>query len=110
MIDDTIGKIESKLQSSETIKPETKAELLKLFGELKGEVNRLASTNAEGAQSVASFTEVSAYEATRSHRNPELVEYSVGGLSKAVEEFEESHPQLVAVVNRLCTALSNMGV
>jgi hypothetical protein len=110
MIQDIIGKIESQLKKSETIKPENKAELLQLVGQLKTEIEGLAKTNAEGAQTVAGFSQISAHEATRSEKNPELLELSLIGLSKAVNEFEESHPQLVGVVNRLCTALSNSGV
>ena len=110
MIQDTIGKIESQLKKSETIKPENKNELLDLLRQLKLEIEGLAKTNAEGARTVAGFTEISAHEATRSEKNPELLELSLTGLEKAVNGFEESHPQLVGLVNRLCTVLANSGV
>ncbi len=110
MIQDTIGKIESQLKKSEAIKPENKAELLQLLGQLKTEIEGLAKTNVEGAKTVTGFTEISAHEATRSERNPELLELSLNGLGKAVNEFEESHPELVTLVNRICTVLSNSGV
>ncbi len=110
MIHDTIGQLETKLRNSETMRPESRAELLALLGQLKGEIDSLARTNEEGAQTVAGFAELSTHEATRSQKNPELLELSVTGLSKSVDEFEETHPQLVAVVNRICTTLSNMGV
>jgi len=31
-------------------------------------------------------------------------------LSDAVREFEESHPQLAAAINRVATTLSNLGI
>jgi hypothetical protein len=110
MIQDTIRKIETKLNGNEAIKPETRTELMELLGKLKDEVNSLAQTNAEGAQTVAGFADVSAHEATRAQKNPELLDLSLKGFSRSVTEFEGSHPQLVAVVNRICTTLSNMGI
>ncbi len=110
MIQDTIQKLEAKLSGNAGIKPENKTELLGLLGQLKGEINSLAETDSEGAQTVAGFAEVSTHEATRAQRDPELVELSVKGLSRSVTSFEESHPQLVAVVNRIATTLSNMGI
>ncbi len=110
MIRDTIGKIEERLRSSEALSDESRAELLKLLASLKTEVSQLAENDAEKAQSIAGFTAVSAHEATRNEKNPELVELSLKGLSHSVEGFEESHPRLVQVVNSICTTLSNMGI
>ena len=110
MVQDTIQKIEAKLSGNESISPEHRAELVELLRQLKSEINTLAETNAECAQTVAGFTEVSAHEALRTKKNPELMELSLKGLSQSVTEFEGSHPALVAVVNRICTTLSNMGI
>ena len=110
MIQDTIQKIEAKLKNNASIQPENRAELIELLGKLRDEINGLAQTDSEGAQTIAGFTEVSAHEATRVQRNPELVELSLKGLSRSVDDFEKSHPRLVEVVNRFCTTLSNMGI
>src|SRR5262245_43604240 len=110
MIHDTIGKLEERLRTSEAIKSENKAELLQLLATLKAEVSTLSHTDSEQAQSIAGFTAVSAHEATRARRDPELVELSLRGLSSSVEGFEESHPKLVQVVNSICTTLSNLGI
>ena len=109
MIRDTILKIESALRSA-GLREETRAELLDLLGKLRAEIDGLAKTNKEGAQSVAGFAELSAHEAIRRQRNPKLLDVSLRGLSTSVEEFEESHPQLVQVVNRICTTLANLGI
>jgi hypothetical protein len=34
----------------------------------------------------------------------------LAGLSASVEGFEKSHPKLVEIVNRICTALSGLGI
>lgn len=110
MIRDTIGKIEERLRDSGSLSDENRRELLKLLGTLKAEVSQLSENDAEKAQSIAGFTAVSAHEATREERNPELVELSLKGLSRSVEGFEESHPKLVQAVNSICTTLSNLGI
>lgn len=110
MLLDTLSKIEAKLQNAHSIKEEQRNELLKLLSTLKGEVTSLSRTHDEQAQSIAGFTQLSAHEATREEKNPELLQLSLKGLSSSVDGFEKSHPQLVALVNRICNTLSNMGI
>jgi hypothetical protein len=110
MIHDTIGKIEERLRQSDAVRNENKAELLQLLATLKAEVSTLSHTHSDQAQSIAGFTAVSAHEATRTQKDPELMELSIRGLSSSVEGFEESHPKLVQVVNSICTTLSNLGI
>ena len=110
MIHDTIGKIEERIRKAEAIKDESKTEFLSLLSNLKAEVANLSSTDAEQAQSIAGFTAVSAHEATRPEKNPELVQLSLKGLASSVEGFEQSHPKLVQVVNSISTTLSNLGI
>lgn len=110
MIQDTINRIEERLRKADAVKDENKAELLALLSNLKSEIASLSNTDAEQAQSIAGFTAVSAHEATREDRNPELVELSLKGLASSVDGFEESHPKLVQAVNSICTTLSNLGI
>lgn len=110
MIEDTVSKIEAKIQSAESISDDKKRELLQLLGTLKSEVEKLSQTNQEQAQSIAGFTEISAHEATRSQQNPELLELSLKGLSSSVGGFEESHPRLVRIVNAISKTLSDLGI
>ena len=111
MLQDTISKIESRIQSSPTIKDdEDRTALLQLLGTLKTEIGELSKTHSEQAQSIAGFTEISTHEATREAPNPELLNLSVKGLSSSVSEFEGTHPELVGIVNRICTTLANMGI
>jgi hypothetical protein len=110
MIDDTLRKIETSIQSSDSITAERKAELLRLLGQLKNEVASLPESSREEAQSIAAFADVSAREAIRSKKNPELLDLSLKGLSSSVSGFEKSHPQLVQVVNTISHTLSNLGI
>lgn len=110
MIEETIGRIEERLQNAGAVPPETRAELIRLLGTLKTEVEQLSKTQADKAQSIAGFAAVSAHEATRAERNPELLQLSLRGLSSAVEEFEKTHPKLAQIVNSISTTLSNLGI
>ena len=110
MLDETISKIEARIDNSTAFDNAQRAELLKLLGQLKTEVGELSKTHQEQAESIASFAEISAREVTREERNPGLVEHSIGGLELSVEGVEKSHPQLVAVVNRIASMLANMGI
>lgn len=111
MIEDTIGKIEAKIQNAEAIKDEQRRkELIQLLGTLKSEVAQLSETHGEQAQSIARFAEVSTYEVTRTKRNPQLVKLSLQGLSSSVAELEKSHPRLVQIVNAISNTLSNLGI
>jgi hypothetical protein len=110
MIEDTIAKIEARLKSSDAISEEKRRELGQLLATLKSEVAELSKTHADQAESIAGFTERSAYEATRVQQNPKLLELSLEGLSSSVEEFERSHPRLVEIVNHFSQTLSNLGI
>jgi Mg2+ and Co2+ transporter CorA len=110
MIEDTVSKIEKKIQAADAIQDERRRELLELLGTLKAEVAALSRTHGEQAESIVNFTETSAHEATRSEQNHELLELSLKGLSSSVGGFEQSHPRLVQIVNAISNTLSNLGI
>ena len=110
MIEDTIEKIESRIQGSDAIKEDRRQELLKLLDTLKSEVAKLSTTHGEQAQSIAGFTEMSTHEATRAQQDPQLLRLSLQGLSSSVSGFEKSHPRLVQIVNTISNTLSNLGI
>lgn len=110
MIEDTIGKIEARIQSAEAIKDDRRRELIQLLGTLKAEVAQLSKTHVEQAESIAGFAEVSTHEATRTEKNPQLLKLSLEGLSSSVTELEKSHPNLVQIVNAISNTLSNLGI
>ena len=110
MIRDTITKIESKLQQSSAVSPESRQELLDLLAQLKTEIGTLAQSDARQAEAIAGHTEFSTREAISTEKNPERLESSLKELSASVEGFESSHPRLVEIVNRIATTLSNLGI
>lgn len=110
MIQDTIHKLEARLEKSAAMPAETREELLTLLATLKSEVDQLSQTDAEHAESIAGFTALYAHEATRGQRNPALLEHSQRGLASAVSELEQTHPRLVRLVNSICTSLANLGI
>lgn len=110
MIQNTLAEIEARLKHVDSVEDGNKAELLMLLSILKSEVAELSRTHGEHAQSIAGFTTVSAHEATRDERNPELLKLSLDGLACSVAGFEKSHPKLVEIVNQICVTLSNSGI
>ena len=99
MIEDTLAKIEARLNGTESIPPEKRREMQQLLATLKAEVGKLSKTHADQAQSIAGFTEISAHEATREPKNPQLLNLSLKGMTSSVEEFEKSHPKLVEIAD-----------
>ncbi|MBI5507152.1 MAG: DUF4404 domain-containing protein [Deltaproteobacteria bacterium] len=110
MIRDTLDKIEAQLRGAGTVNDATKTELLRLLAVLKAEVSELSRTQTEQAHTIAGFVAVSAHEATRAAKSPELVRLSLKGLALSVRGYEQSHPKLVEGVNAICTALANVGL
>ena len=110
MIQDHLDKIEERLKQSKTVKESDKAELLTLLTTLRTEIADLSQTHHEQAESIAGFAELSAHEATRSEKSPELFNLSIEGLASSVQGFEISHPELVGIINTFCTMLSNLGI
>ncbi len=110
MIDETIKRIETRIQNSESLPQDRRDELLTLLATLKAEAGELAKTHNEQAQSIVGFTQVATHEATRAEQDSQLVKLSSQGLRQSVEEFETSHPRLAQIVNNISTTLSNSGI
>jgi hypothetical protein len=110
MIDKTLRELEEKIRQSAAIPGGKQDELIALIGDLRAEVLELSKTKSEEAESIAGFTKLSGYEATRQQRNPQLLELSLKGLSSSVNEFEVSHPKLVERVNAICVQLAKLGI
>lgn len=110
MIEKTIGEIESQINRTTTVSPEQKRELLQSLATLKSEISKLAQTHEAQADSITGFARISAHEATRTDQQPQLRELSVRGLRTSVDGFEQSHPQLVRIVNSISNTLSNIGI
>jgi hypothetical protein len=98
MIQDTIRQIEERLRASENIAPETRTELLTLLAKLRAEAHGLPETAGQDVSAAVAPPE------------SESVEDTVEQLRRSVEEFEESHPKVVQLVNHLANTLSGLGI
>ena len=110
MINETIKRIETRIQATDSLTPERRHELIELLATLKAEAANLARTHDEQAQSIVGFTQVTTHEAMRTAQDPRLLNLSVQALRRSVEDFEKSHPRLAQIVNSLSTLLSNSGI
>lgn len=93
MIEETIARLEERLQNA-SLSPEQRAEVQALIAELKSE---LAVARDSGVQMPMAV-------ALRDDESP------LDRLNQSVTEFETTHPQLVAIVNRISTTLANLGI
>ena len=110
MIQETIDKIEARIETVDVMQPENKVELRNLLSTLKYEVETLAHTQTEKAESIAAFADISTREATRSERNENLLAIALDGLRESVDEFQLSHPILAEAANQFCIMLNNVGM
>lgn len=100
MIQDTIKALEERLENDAAQSPESREKTLALLHTLKEELNQLAKTDEEKARDMAGLTAESAGGEKS----------ALDRLSASVVGFEESHPNLVDAVNRVCSTLSNLGI
>lgn len=110
MIQERLDKIEEKLKQSHSIKESDKTELIALVTKLRTEIADLSKTHSEHAESIVRFAELSAHEAMRNEKNPDLFKLSLEGLTSSVRSFETSHPSLVVIINRICKMISDLGI
>ena len=110
MMEDRMRKIEERIQQAPGLQEPEREKLLQLVATLREEVNALASSHEEDARSIAHFLDASTHEASRTEKQPKLLEAAQGGLTASVENFEQSHPKLFATVSQAATVLANMGL
>ncbi len=110
MIDDTIAKIQQRLEQTANLPDDKRRELLVLLAQLKTELASVATADPDQARSITGFTELSAHEATRDQPSQATMQNAIAGLESTVKGFEAAHPKLTAVVNRIAESLSNLGI
>jgi hypothetical protein len=110
MIDEHIEKTKSAIESAGNIPADKKAELLDLLSKLKAAIAKVSETHREDAQSIARLVEASAQETIRAQKKPERSKSLSQELKRSVENFEASHPELVAFVTEYTGFLSAFGI
>ena len=110
MTDEHIEKTKSAIESAGNIPADKKAELLDLLSKLKPAIAKVSQTHREDAQSIARLVEASTRETLRAQKKPDLIKRLSRELKKSVQNFEASHPELVAFVTEYSAFLSAMGI
>jgi hypothetical protein len=108
MTDERIEKTKSAVESAGNIPADKKAELLDLLSKLKPAIAKVSQTHHEDAQSITRLVEVSAQETIRAQKKPDPSTRLSRELKKSVENFEASHPELVAFVTEYSAFLPAM--
>ncbi|MEI7811054.1 MAG: DUF4404 family protein [Ignavibacteria bacterium] len=106
----TIEIIEEKIRANGSITAANKTELLELIAKLKPEIINLSNAQIVKAENVAGLQDASTNEVIRTEKTPVTLHSALDGLTAMVNEFEESHPELVKNVNHVATTLANMGI
>lgn len=109
-IEEAIARIENRVRSSRRLNDRSKGEFLELLDSLWKELDAIPEEQNDRAASITGFMDVSTHEATREEQDQELLNISITGLAKSVQEMEASHPNLASAVNRVCALLANMGI
>lgn len=110
MIPKTIAEIEARIRQSQSLSENRRAELLSLVATLRQEVSELAKTQEEEAKMIAEHTRAYADEIMGDGTDHATRQPALDRLTASVSEFEETHPKLVEVVNRIALMLSNSGI
>ena len=98
MIEDTIRQIEARLNASTVLTAEARRELLTLLATLRAEASQLPASERVVA------------EPSGGEAEPDSMQEHADRLRSSVEEFEESHPKVVQLVNHIANTLSGLGI
>ncbi len=110
MIESSFQKLKSQLGESTELSSEHRNELSKIVETLEQEIQDLSQTRPDDSSSISGFAQLSTQEAMRESKRPDLLKHSLDGLSASVVGLEAEHPKITALVDRMCSLLSNMGI
>jgi ABC-type transporter Mla subunit MlaD len=110
MIEEQIEKTKSAIESAGNIPADKKAELLGLLSKLKPAIAKASQTHQDDAHTIARLVEASAQETIRAEKKPERIKGLSHELKRSVDNFEASHPELVAFVTKYTALLSALGI
>lgn len=97
MITEHLSQLRKVLGETDGLPEATREELLRLIHAAEAEAGALLDVEAEGNHGPATQAE---------DREPSVL----GQLKTSLEELEVAHPEATAAVNRVASALANMGI
>lgn len=98
------------VEGADHISPEKKAQLLDALAKIQPAITEASQVHAEHAENVAKLIEASAHTAAGKEQRPEHLEGLLHELKQSAENFEASHPHLLAAVAEYSTLLSALGI
>ena len=110
MLEERMQKIEARIQDAPGLPETERKKLLQSFATLREAVDTLTRSHEQKARSIAHFLDASTHEASRTEKQPKLLEAARDGLTASVENFERSHPKLFETVQQAAVVLANMGL
>lgn len=110
MSEERIETSKAVVDAADHISPEKKAELLNALATIKPAIAEASRVHAEQAQNVAKLVEASALTATGKEQRPEYLKQLLQELKQSAQNFEASHPHLVAAITEYSTVLSALGI
>src|ERR1700720_277215 len=106
MSEEQIEKSKSAVEAADHISPEKKAQLLDTLSKIKPAIAEASQVHAGHAQNVVKLIEASAHTVAGKEQRPENLKSLLQELKQSAQNFEVSHPHLVAAVNEYSTVLS----
>ena len=110
MSEEGIEKSKAAVQAADHISPEKKAELLDALSKIKPAIDGASQVHSEHAQNVAKLVEASTHAVAAKEEPPENLKQLLQELKQSAQNFEASHPHLVAAVTEYSTMLSALGI
>jgi hypothetical protein len=110
LIKSTLERLKRNIVELENSHPEWSKETSALIERLQNEILELEGTDADTALSITNFTQSSVHETIRTDPSIEMRDLSLSALQKSIYGFETSHPELVHIINGICTRLSQLGI
>jgi hypothetical protein len=106
MMEERMREIEKRIRDAPNLAESEREKLLGLLATVREEINQLATSHTDDAQSITHFLAASTHEASRARKRPKLLQAAQNGLMASVENFESSHPKLFEAA----VVLANMGL
>ncbi len=114
MIEETLRKLEERIQSSKRTGDGTRTELLALVKELRTEFASVAETHGEEAAAIAQRAQEATRDGTVRVDGSGSGEPTADGRAADVEdallEFESAHPRMVGIFRSLMRTLADAGI
>jgi len=110
MIEETLRKLEERIQSSKRTGDGTRTELLALVKDLRTEFAAVAETHGEEAAAIAQRAQEATRDGTVRGSGEPTADGRAADVEDALLEFESAHPRMVGIFRSLMRTLADAGI